>query len=150
MEDIAAIGEDLPKDLGIKVIEGSVNEQPYADGIILRKILLYRREGNEALENKWWARLSTTKQKDLKQLLKKPLFMNALNELLDMPGLWYPIKLGTLHRLLTLRCDEVGGFGAEKNNGLFIVGALTVSTTCAHSMVVNPSMWRGSSICRSR
>ncbi|KAH7065100.1 hypothetical protein B0J12DRAFT_561719 [Macrophomina phaseolina] len=97
---------DLPKDLGIKVIEGSVNEQPYADGIILRKILLYRREGNEALENKWWARLSTTKQKDLKQLLKKPLFMNALNELLDMPGLWYPIKLGTLHRLLTLRCDE--------------------------------------------
>lgn len=97
----------LPEDLSIKIIEGNINEQPYADGVVLRKILLYRREGSKSLENKWWARLSTSKQKDLKQLLSKSLFVNALNDLLDMPGLWYPIKLGALHRLLTLRCDEV-------------------------------------------
>lgn len=97
----------LPDDLSVKIIEGNMNEQPYADGVVLRKILLYRREGSKALENKWWARLSTSKQKDFKQLLSKSLFVNALNSLLDMPGLWYPIKLGALHRLLTLRCDEV-------------------------------------------
>ncbi|KAL1629899.1 hypothetical protein SLS56_005169 [Neofusicoccum ribis] len=104
---VPADGEvDLPKDACIKIIEGSSNEQPRSDGEIFRKIRLYHRKNDHGSEQKWWARLTATKQKDLRQLLRNSALTHAFDSLIDMPGLWYPVKLGTLHRLLTLRCDE--------------------------------------------
>lgn len=59
------------------------------------------------MERKWWARLTETKRKDLRQLLKDERYAVAFDALLDWPGLWTTIKLGSLHRLLCLKCDEV-------------------------------------------
>ena len=88
-------------------IEETYNERPISDGEIFRKIRLYHQQKETDLERKWWARLSESKRKDLEQLLKNERYADAFDDLLGWPGLWYPIQLGTLHRLLTMRCDEV-------------------------------------------
>jgi hypothetical protein len=95
-------------DARISIQEQHPNSQPVSDGEIFQKICYYDKQNNAQAEEKWWARLSDTKQKDLKQLLKKEAFVYALDELLEIPGLWSRVKLGTLHRFLTLKCDEVG------------------------------------------
>lgn len=89
------------------LIEETRNERPIPDGEIFRRIRLYHRGKCTELEQKWWARLSESKRKDLRQLLKNQKYAEAFDQLLEWPGLWYPIQLGTLHRLLTMRCDEV-------------------------------------------
>ncbi len=98
---------DLSEDASRKLIEGYANTQRFSDGEIFWKIRFYHRARDARAEQKWWARLTETKRKDLKQLLKNDLFTNAFDDLLEMPGLWQPIKLGTLHRLLALKCHEV-------------------------------------------
>ncbi|KAH7033932.1 hypothetical protein B0J12DRAFT_766202, partial [Macrophomina phaseolina] len=97
---------DLPTDICIEIIEESLHEQQYSDGDIFRKIRTYHKQGDEKSERKWWARLSNTKQKDLKQLFKSPELTDAFDNLVGMPGMWQSFQLGTLHRLLTLHCDE--------------------------------------------
>lgn len=88
-------------------IENSLKEQAVSDGEIFRKLLLSKRENDRAAEKKWWARLTETKRKNLQQLLRDTVLAAAFYGLLDWPGLWTPIQLGTLHRLLTLKCSEV-------------------------------------------
>lgn len=53
------------------------------------------------------ANLTHGKSKELTQLLSDDRFAAAFYALVDFPGLWRPIQLGTLHRLLTLKCEEV-------------------------------------------
>ncbi|KAI9777791.1 MAG: hypothetical protein M1839_008586 [Geoglossum umbratile] len=90
----------------ISIQEQHPNSQPDSDGEIFQKIRFYHKHNNTQAENKWWARLTNAKQKDVKQLLKKEAFVPVLDELLEIPGLWSTVKLGTLHRFLTLKCDE--------------------------------------------
>ncbi|KAG0129958.1 hypothetical protein HOY82DRAFT_650608 [Tuber indicum] len=45
------------------------------------------------------------KRRDLRQLLATKLLRKAFDNLLQWPGLWPPIRLGTLHRLLTMSTD---------------------------------------------
>jgi len=97
----------LSADASRKLIEGYANTQRFSDGEIFWKIRFYNRACDTRAEQKWWARLTETKRKDLKQLLKHNAFAHAFDNLLEMPGLWQPIKLGTLHRLLVLKCHEV-------------------------------------------
>ena len=99
---------DLPVGAAIHKIEKYENERPFSDGEIFRSIRLYARSGDTDKENKWWARLSTSKRKDVRQLLKNPRFTSAFDKLVDKRGLWTSLHLGTLHRFLTLRCEEVG------------------------------------------
>ncbi|KAH0542481.1 hypothetical protein FGG08_003152 [Glutinoglossum americanum] len=96
----------LSKDACIRIQEQHPNSQPVSDGEIFQKIRYYHKQDNVQAEGKWWARLSDTKQKDVKQLLKMEEFVLVLDELLEIPGLWSTVKLGTLHRFLTLKCDE--------------------------------------------
>ncbi|KAF8545287.1 hypothetical protein BDD12DRAFT_976954 [Trichophaea hybrida] len=77
------------------------NSLNMTDGEIFWHILL-----DDANAGEWMARLSSTKRKDLKQLLRHPGYKQAFLELLPVPGLWVGLKLGTLHRFLTLKCDE--------------------------------------------
>ena len=84
-----------------------MNEQKPADGEIFRKIRLYHRANDQSSEDRWWACLDRSKLKDLRQLTKRRQIIAAFDELIDMPGLWAPIQLGALHRLLALKCDEV-------------------------------------------
>ena len=91
----------------MRLVEKYENEQPFSDGEILWRIRYYHRQIEKSTENIWWARLTSAKQRDVKQLLRNNDFAAAFDNLLDKPGLWSGIQLGTLHRFLTLRCDEV-------------------------------------------
>jgi hypothetical protein len=51
------------------VYESYAHEQGYSDGTIFRNIRVYARSRNYQEEKKWWARLSETKKKDLRQLI---------------------------------------------------------------------------------
>lgn len=58
---------------------------------------------------KWLARLSLGKQKDIQQLHKQYKDLSgALDCCLPIIGLWASLEIGTLHRILTMRCHEVG------------------------------------------
>ncbi|KAJ9624466.1 hypothetical protein H2203_005201 [Taxawa tesnikishii (nom. ined.)] len=104
---IVKLYTDLPKAVETAFIENSLKEQAVSDGEIFRKLLLSKRENDRAAEKKWWARLTETKRKNLQQLLRDTVLAAAFYGLLDWPGLWTPIQLGALHRLLTLKCSEV-------------------------------------------
>ena len=98
---------DLPHIPQTRLVEEFLNEQAPTDGEVFYKIRQYQVSKDTDNESKWWARLSETKRKDLRQLLKDTRFREAFDGLLSWPGLWIPIKLGCLHRLLGLKCDEV-------------------------------------------
>ena len=99
--------EALTEEKRTVVAEEYKNEQAFSDGEIFRKIRLYHHAGSKAAADRWWVRLSYTKRKDLRQLLKDVRYANAFDALLPWPGLWNTIQLGSLHRLLTMKCDEV-------------------------------------------
>ena len=90
-------------------MEAFSNTQAFTDGEIFWKIRYYHSQSDTQAERKWWARLTEAKRKDLRRLLRDSRFVRAFDDLLDMPGLWRPLKLGTLHRFLNLKCDEVIG-----------------------------------------
>ncbi|PWW72046.1 hypothetical protein C7212DRAFT_38371, partial [Tuber magnatum] len=85
---------------------GYTNSKCTSDGEILWRIRLYSRSGQRDLEQDMWCYLSTSKRKDLRQLLPNGALRKAFDDLLHWPGLWPSMRLGTLHRLLTMRCDE--------------------------------------------
>jgi uncharacterized protein DUF3723 len=74
-------------------------------GEIFRQILLHRRD--EEKKNLWLSRLSASMQNDVLQLLRHRLFKSMFDPIVTIPGLFHAIELGQLHRLLTMRADEV-------------------------------------------
>jgi Protein of unknown function (DUF3723) len=76
------------------------------DGEIYRKIRLYQ-PSDEAGEDRWLARLTPGKTKCFSQLERRPELCAAFDRLLPITGLWAGMRLGTLHKLLALHCDEV-------------------------------------------
>lgn len=98
--------KQLSLNASTNIVEAFGNEQPFSDGEIFHKILYYRQRNDDESENRWWSRLTSTKEKDLRQLLKNKRFQDAFYALNDIPELFYPIQLGTLHRFLGLKCDE--------------------------------------------
>ena len=100
---------DLPLPSRTRIAEEFDNEQAHRDGEIFRKIRYYCSKKDIQGENKWWARLSDTKRKDLRQLLKDERYAKAFDSMLPWQGMWMTVKLGSLHRLLTMKCDEVSG-----------------------------------------
>lgn len=98
---------DFEQDLKVDLYESFKNEQHYSDGVIFRNIRKYAKQNNTEVERKWWARLTSSKARDLGQLLKVDMLRVGFDRLVDFSGLWPPIQLGTLHRLHCLRCPEV-------------------------------------------
>lgn len=93
-----------------KTQEGFEHVQPYSDGTIFRKVRDHSRARRTLEAQSWLARLSRTKRRDYAQLLRQKKFsplLKAFDSLLPFEGLWYDFKLGTFHRLLTMRCTEV-------------------------------------------
>ena len=102
----------------------------------MQKILFYARANQFQAEKKWWARLdSKSKRGHLTRLLKNNELAEAFHALLDYPGLWSDFQLGTLHRILPMRCDEVKGeaCGDFQRADRFI-GAFALSETHRRGM----------------
>lgn len=99
-------------------MKGAIREEysnalNFSDGDIYRHIRYSQNRNENDHEAKWQARLSESKRRDLKQLHKLSesdgkmrKFRDSLDALIPYIGLWPALKLGTFHRLLTLRCPE--------------------------------------------
>lgn len=98
---------DLPRGCSRRVAEEYNNEQAHSDGEIFRKIRQYHRDGDQEGERRWWARLSANKSRDLRKLLKDKRLRHAFDAMLPWPGLWQPIRLGALRRIVRMKCEEV-------------------------------------------
>jgi len=82
----------------------------FSDGEIYQKIRHYNYETNKQIgtlfaEKRMWARLSKSKRKDLKQILKNNSLTAALDALFVLPGLWDWFRIE--HKFLAMKCDEV-------------------------------------------
>lgn len=82
----------------------------YTDGEIFRQIRLSQFQNDIIGEARWLARLSRTKARDLKALLKRKRLIEALDSILALRGLWSAFKLGSMDVFSTLKCDEVCSF----------------------------------------
>jgi hypothetical protein len=106
--NLKSIYEGLPSSCILELRTKYSNERPFCDGDIFRHLLYFRRRADLTQQNKWLSRLSESKRKDIKKLLEKmPRLRDAFDNLLPLIGLWPALRLGTLHRILTLKCDEV-------------------------------------------
>lgn len=83
------------------------NSINFCDGEIFRHIRLCRKENDTFNENKWWARLSKYKSKDLKRVLDIKELRQAFDDLLIVSGLWPAFHIGTMRRYLVLKCYKV-------------------------------------------
>jgi Protein of unknown function (DUF3723) len=79
----------------------------FSDGHIYRKIREYKSSGDMLAEMRWWAHLTDSKPKDLKQFLGHKTFPSAFDKLLVIPGLWDGLKIGVLHKIIAMKCDQV-------------------------------------------
>lgn len=90
------------------LIEEYANERKPHDGEIYRKIRQYQLEGNVQFVERWKLRLSSqNKLKRLQQLSARVEVREAFDALLPITGLWAGLNIGSLHRMLALKCDEV-------------------------------------------
>lgn len=91
------------------------NDNRPPDGLIYERINRY--EGyldtprDSLAANNWWAVLEvlagSKKGKYLKQFLKYETLHQKLNSLLVIPGLWEGMRIGLLHKVTAMHCDEV-------------------------------------------
>lgn len=63
---------------------------------------------NARFEERWMSRLSKNKAKRFRQLSSHADIRFAFDALLVIPGLRSGMSLGSLQRVLALKCDEVG------------------------------------------
>jgi hypothetical protein len=91
----------------------SDNSQKDGDGHIFQQILYYQEQGDEEEANRWLAKWSfnPSKVRDFHQLQNSIVarsLKRRLNENRHYPGLWEDFEMGTFHRILSMRCHEVG------------------------------------------
>ena len=82
-------------------------------GVVNRNLRRAALAGNVAAKKRWLSKLSWTKRRDVLSLEKRAdkdpqwgHLQAAFDRLLPFPGLWPSFQVGTLHRILSLRCPE--------------------------------------------
>lgn len=98
---------DADHELQTALIEEYANEKPPTAGEIYCKIHKYRRELDSYSENRWWARLSKHESRCLTGLFRHTDLKAAFDNLLGIPGLWGGMRISTLNKMISMRCDEV-------------------------------------------
>ena len=105
---------DLSKEVQKALREDYANSKNFYDGDIYRHLRKSHVHGDLLSKRKWLSRLSTTKQRDVKDFEKRATrsylircFSDALDALIPYMGLWPAFQIGTFHRILPLRCHEV-------------------------------------------
>ncbi|KAJ6116586.1 hypothetical protein N7512_006311 [Penicillium capsulatum] len=80
----------------------------FTDGEIYRNIRLHASRQDTRRVKKWEARLSSSKRDVLSSLDKRPNrpIRDGFNKSLPFSGLWDALKIGSLKRILSLRCPE--------------------------------------------
>lgn len=78
------------------------------DGEIYLQYNYYRRRNDEYESNKWLQKLSDSKKKNLKAILRNELLSSVLDELEAYPAIWINFQLGSITHILNPKCYEVG------------------------------------------
>ncbi len=75
----------------------------------IRKFQGYYGEEDKFFENFWLGRLATNanRRERFDQLSKHKKFSAAFDKLLDIPALFRGFRLGGMHQLIGMKCDEV-------------------------------------------
>jgi hypothetical protein len=82
----------------------------FYDRDVLRQIRISTLRGDTARRDKWFARLSKSKQDSVKRLEALPeKFWDSLDALIPFAGLWPAFRIGAVPRLLNLHCPEILG-----------------------------------------
>lgn len=99
---------DLSSKTFDSISESYTNEGSFSHGHICERII-YHRDGSKLEEKKWWARLTKSLGTILKSLLKHPTIAPPLLDLiLNIPGMREGFEIGTWHKIIGGKCDEVG------------------------------------------
>jgi hypothetical protein len=105
---IADMRSAIPEEEILHLRTEFTSARSFSDGDLYRHLRHYQRLDDTIQTGKWQARLSPSKRRDVKILLSKHNDLAvALDRLLPFTGLWGSVQLGTLHRILSLNCDEV-------------------------------------------
>ncbi|KAF2825068.1 hypothetical protein CC86DRAFT_246297, partial [Ophiobolus disseminans] len=95
--------------LRLALVDSYSNEKEPHDGEFYTKIRQYQQSGNTCLEEIWWARLlalGIQKKKNLTRILRSKVYLSAFDCQIGLPGLRRGMKLGTMHTILSMKCDE--------------------------------------------
>lgn len=109
------VEEHLSSSSRITLRGETYNAKSFFDGDIYRHLRICQQSGDQSGKKKWLSRLSDVKRRDVLQLEKRAekcpqtkAFQQKLDGLIPYRGLWPALRIGTFHRLLSLRCPEVG------------------------------------------
>lgn len=98
----------LPADAVLNIRTEYSNARGFSDGDVFRHLRHYQLTGDFAQAGRWKARTTPRKFRNVKQLVSKHDVMSkAFDDLLPFTGLWAPLQLGCLPRILTMNCEEV-------------------------------------------
>ena len=115
---------DISNEVQQFLVEEYSNEATPTDGEIYRRIRHYHFERNLSFELRLWARLRGKRVDNLKALLRCDEITAAFDALLDVPGEWDGMQLTAIHKMMALKCDEVGphhgylGHNAHSQQGI--------------------------------
>ncbi|KAJ0141518.1 Uncharacterized protein HZ326_15613 [Fusarium oxysporum f. sp. albedinis] len=89
------------------ITENYINEGAFSHGHICERIV-HHRSHNLTEEKRWWARLTNSLGVILRSILKHPSIAPALLELIiNIPGMREGFEIGTWHKIIGGKCDEV-------------------------------------------
>lgn len=111
---------DLPGNARRDLREHGDNSQKDCDGFIFSKIRHYQDQDDEEQVARWLTKWSgnPSKVRDFHQLQTSETARGlklALDKNLCYGGLWKDFKMGTFHRILSMRCHEVGNMVGHSN-----------------------------------
>ncbi|KID60053.1 hypothetical protein MBR_10470, partial [Metarhizium brunneum ARSEF 3297] len=103
--------DDLSDDLRLLLTDGYDYQKAPDDGeyyVTIRQFQGHGGEKNPFFENLWLGRLATNanKKRLFNQLSKHKEYGPAFDTLLAIPGLFGSFRLGTIHQLIGMKCDE--------------------------------------------
>ncbi|KAJ9607023.1 hypothetical protein H2200_008095 [Cladophialophora chaetospira] len=98
--------KDTSTELEHVLAEQYTNQREYSDLEVYYHIQQNHSTGDVFAEGRWRARLSVSKQRNLKQFLKHHMLSAALNEVLTIPGQRFGLTLSMCHEIITMKCPE--------------------------------------------
>ncbi|KAJ5974746.1 hypothetical protein N7481_008453 [Penicillium waksmanii] len=113
-DNLNATAHELQGRLLQSLRERFSNEHRPSDGLIYERINYYegRLDGpeNQRAAESWWAALESVagskKGQYLRLFFKNQFLTRQLNSLLAIPGLWDGMRIGNLHKVTAMHCDE--------------------------------------------
>jgi hypothetical protein len=98
----------LPADAVLDIRTEYSNARGFSDGDVFRHLRHYQLNGDFAQAGRWKARTTPRKFRNVNQLVStRDVMSKAFDDLLPFTGLWAPLQLGCLSRIMTMNCDEV-------------------------------------------